>query len=392
MRVAFNARLLYSPSLRGWNRYTLNLLAELPALGVTPILYGNRPFHGPHLERLPEGSFEVKIAPPMRYLRWEQSWLPRRCALDRAEVLHSPMNFGLPWSSPCPRVLTLHDAIDQIYSAPKTSLRDRLRPTSIYMVLMMKAARSRAHRVITVSRHARGDLVNRLGLGADKVRVTYEAADPQFLAPVSDADRRRVREAHGLSRPYLFYVGGWEQRKNIPFLVRGFAAAELDRVDLVLAGGRDDQRAALTELARSLGVADRLKLLGWVEDADLPALYAEALAFAYPSEYEGFGLQLCEAMALGCPTLAARATSLPEILGDGGDTFGLDSTDELAALLQKVAGDPSYRADLVARARRRVADFSWRRTAEQTVDVYREAIAASGRPVRVGSDRLMADG
>lgn len=375
MRVAFNARLLHAPSLRGWNRYTLNLLRELPALGVTPILYLDRPIHGPHLARLPEGAFEIKVSPPMRYLRWEQSWLPRQCAIDRAEVLHSPQNFGLPWSSPCPRVLTLHDAIDQMYSTPKIAWRDRLRPMSVYMALVMKAARTRAHRVITVSHHARGDLVDRLGIPPEKVRVTYEAADPQFLVPVTIADRRRVRGSLGLSRPYVFYVGGWESRKNVPFLVRGFAAAGLDEVDLVLAGGRDDQRSELTELAESLGVGDRLKLLGWVEDHDLPALYGEALAFAYPSRYEGFGLQLCESMAVGCPTLAARATCLPEILGLGGETFGLDAPEELAGLLRTVARDPSYRADLVARASRRIADFSWRRTAEQTVEVYREAIA-----------------
>ena len=124
-------------------------------------------------------------------------------------------------------------------------------------------------------------------------------------------------------------------------------------------------------LAQALGLGERVRLLDWIDDEDLPALYAEALTFAYPSEYEGFGLQLCEAMAVGCPVLAARASCLPEILGDGGETFSLDGVAELAAQIRRLAEDPTYRASLSARAVARSLAFSWRRTAEQTVAVYR---------------------
>ncbi len=124
-----------------------------------------------------------------------------------------------------------------------------------------------------------------------------------------------------LPERYVFFVGGWERRKNVPFLMREFAAADLDGVNLVLGGGTDPQRAELTQLADELHIADRTTMLGWIDDEDLPAIYSGALCFAYPSEYEGFGLQLCEAMATGCPTFASRATCLPEILGDGGETF-----------------------------------------------------------------------
>jgi glycosyltransferase involved in cell wall biosynthesis len=374
MKVAINARLLHAHTLRGWNRYTINLLAELPALGIELFLYLDRPIHPDHLARLPQGSYTVRLAPPMRYALWEQRWLPRQCAADRAEILHTPFNFGLPWSSRCPRVLTLHDAIDQIYHAGQATWRQRWNSASLQTRLYHWIARTRAHRIIAVSEHAKGDLVEHLGIPAGKITVTYEAADPHFQEPVSEAAQRRVRQEHGLDRPYFFYVGGWEKRKNIPFLVRAFADAALDGVDLVLAGGKDDERSGLVRLAESLGVADRLRLLGWVDDADLPALYAAALAFVYPSQYEGFGLQLCEAMAIGCPTLAARATSLPEVLGSGGDTFSLESTGELSGLLQRLVQDASYQTALAHRAKARAADFSWRHTAEQTVAVYHQAL------------------
>ncbi|HWE37810.1 MAG TPA: glycosyltransferase family 1 protein [Isosphaeraceae bacterium] len=372
IRVGINARLLQSPSLRGWNRYTVNLLAELPGQGVEPVLYTDRPIHEGHLARLPAGSFAVRQAPPMRLLRWEHRWLPGACAEDGVALLHSPYNFGLPWSSPCPRVLTLHDAIGPLYHGRRRSWREHWGRAAARSRLAEWSSRVRAHKIITVSEHAKTDIVEHLGIPAAKVVVIAEAADPRFLAPVTAGDLARARGRHALAAPYVFYVGGWDERKRIPGLVRAFAAAGLAGVELVLAGGRDDERAALVELAEGLGVADRLHLLGWVEDEDLPALYAGALCFAYPSEYEGFGLQLCEAMAVGCPTLAARATSLPEVLGGGGETFELD---ELPALLRRVADDPSHRAELSRRARARASDFSWRRAAEQTAALYRDLVA-----------------
>ena len=113
MRVAFNARLLYDPTLRGWNRYTVNLIAELLSLGVEAFLYTDRPLHKDHLDRLSSGNPQVRVAPPMRYIRWEHRWLPHQCRIDNVELLHCPFNFGLPALSQCPRVLTLHDAIGQ---------------------------------------------------------------------------------------------------------------------------------------------------------------------------------------------------------------------------------------------------------------------------------------
>ena len=374
LRVGFNARLLFDPAIRGWNRYTINLLAELPALGVELILYSNQPIHNVYLDRLPAGSYTTRVQPGLRLPLWEHRWLPRQCKADGLDLFHSPFNYGLPWSTHCPRVLTLHDAIDFIYYRRRLGLRERFSRDNLRTALDHALARIRAHRIITVTEHARGDIVSYLKVPARKVSVTYEAADPHFHAAVSVEARSRARSRHSLPARYVFYVGGWEGRKNVPFLVRGLAAAGLEDVSLVLAGGRREQRSALMDLANELGLGDRLHLLDWVEEEDLPALYAEALAFTYPSEYEGFGLQLCESMAVGCPTLAARATCLPEVLGDGGATFSLEDTAELAALLRRVANDDAFRADLSARARARSTAFSWRRTAVGTVAVYRDLV------------------
>ncbi len=374
LRLGVNARLLSDGSLRGWNRYAVNLLAELPALGVELVLYSATPIATAHLDRLPAGSWRAEVAPAMPYWRWEQSWLPGRCRADRVDLLHSPFNFGLPWSTRCPRVLTLHDAIDWAYYRPRLPWRDRWTPRATLSRLIHWEARTRAHRVITVSHHAKSDLVRVFGLPADRVDVTYEAADPGFARPLPVEARAEVRRKLGLPPRYVFYIGGWEGRKNVGFLVDALAASGVPDLALVLAGGKEADRGRLIDRATALGVADRLKLLGYVDDDDLPALYAEALAFAYPSEYEGFGLQLVEAMAVGCPALAADATCLPEILGDGGATFPLGDPRPLASLLARLATDPAFRAGLSRRALARSALFTWRQTAEATLATYNRAL------------------
>lgn len=382
LRVGFNAYLLHAAGLRGWNRYAVNLLAALPAHDVRPVLYSTKPLHPEHLARLPEGTFEVRVAPPMRYVRWEQRWLPLQCRVDGVDLLHSPFNCGLPVCCPVPRVLTLHDAIDALHDVSRLSFARRWSPSNLRSRLDRRLARQVAAHVITVSEHAKRDLVDGLRLPAPKVTVVYEAADPTFEAPISEGSRTAVRARYDLRRPFVFYVGGLESRKNVPFLVRAFADAHLADVDLVLAGGTAAEGLDVTRLAAELGVGERVRTLGYVPDADLAVLYAEALGLAYPSAYEGFGLPLVEAMAVGCPVLAARATSLPEVLGAGGETFALGDPAELATWLRRLATEPALRADLVARARRRACDFSWRRAAAATVEVYRRVLAPRPAPVR----------
>ena len=374
MKVAVNARLLGAPTLRGWNRYTINLLAHLPEQGVRPLLYCDRPPHPDHLARLPAGSFDLRVAPSMRYLRWEQQWLSYQCAADRVDLLHCPMNFGLPWSCPCPRVLTLHDAIDAAYERPRMRWGQRIRPAHVIPGLYHRVARACAERVITVSNYSRNDLVRCLGVVPDRITVIAEAADSRF-SEVTAVRTERDRQKYGLVRPYVLYVGGWESRKNIGFLLKAFIEANVGGIDLFLAGGTPAQRQALLETKKAIAMGSTLHTAAWVDDQDLPALYAGALCFVYPSAYEGFGLQLCEAMAAGCPTLAARATSLPEVLGKGGETFALDHTAELSQLIGRTAADPEFRADLAQRARARSHAFSWSQTAARTVAVYREACA-----------------
>jgi glycosyltransferase involved in cell wall biosynthesis len=366
MKVGFNARLLADPNTRGWNRYTVNLLAELPNFGVRPILYTDRPIHPEHLARLPAETFEVRRWRMRPYLAWEQIWLARRCARDGVDLLHAPANFGLPRVCSCPCVLTLHDAIGA------RSLEPRAR-------LLHEIAQRAADAIITVSEHAKSEIVKAYRLKPAKLRVIPEAADPALVANGASCSLESLRQLQPFDEPYFLYVGGWEKRKNVRFLIDAFMNAQLTGVCLIVAGHCPDEVVFpfIKYVIKNGNIGQFRFFSDGVSEADLAALYSGALAFVYPSKHEGFGLQLCEAMALGCPVLAARASSLPEVLGAGGETFALNDTSELVALMKRVASDSSFRDDLVRRARLRSADFSWKTTAEKTVAVYREVLNSS---------------
>ncbi len=177
IKIAFNPRLLSSPTLRGWNRYTVNLLAELSSLGIELFLYYDSPLHESYLKKLLKDSYQVRISTPMRYILWEQYWLLKQSEKYQIDILHCPMNFALPWSSPCPRVLTLHDAIDQIYYSQNIPWYQQLNFAHIQNKLYHWIARHRADHIITVSQYSKQDITKYLHISEDKIKVIYEAAD-----------------------------------------------------------------------------------------------------------------------------------------------------------------------------------------------------------------------
>jgi glycosyltransferase involved in cell wall biosynthesis len=388
MKVGFNARHLSDCHVNGWNRYSVCLANALTAAGAQVILYGNKPFSTRHLKSLSEKCV-VRIAPLLPDFAYEQIWLALQCRKDHLDVFHSPYNSGLPRFAGCATVLTIHDAIEERFNdiaakRMRWSSMTSLRGARIYIVwrfdrarerIFQKLARTAASKIITASHHAKRDLVEIFKLSPEDIAVIYHAPELSFKHVQNADERSRIRAKFGLSQPYILYVGSFQERKNVSFLIRAFSLAKVTGVLLVL-GGQLSHHGINHRLIEELGLKDKVKYLGHIDDDDLPVLYAEAACFVYPSVYEGFGLQLCEAMASGCPTLAADATSLPEVLGDGGRTFPLNDPQILGHLIRSLVSNPSFANRLRASALKRSHDFSWQRSAEATVAVYNDAIVS----------------
>jgi glycosyltransferase involved in cell wall biosynthesis len=196
------------------------------------------------------------------------------------------------------------------------------------------------------------------------VDVTYEAADSPGVVEPDTA----VLARHRLDAPFFLYVGSAYPYKNLARLIEAFALVD-GRYRLVLAGDQEDFGAALKERA-----SERVVFTGPVSEPELAALYAGALAYAFVSLSEGFGLPGLEAMAAGVPVVAARAASLPEVYGDAALYCDPHDVGSIASALSEVAENEGLRAGLAALGRRKAAEFSWTRTAEQTLAVYCEAL------------------
>jgi glycosyltransferase involved in cell wall biosynthesis len=221
--------------------------------------------------------------------------------------------------------------------------------------------------VLAISELTRRDLVELYGIPEEKIVVTPLAADPAFTPDGPAAD----------GPPYALFVGGLQPRKEPTVAIEALSLLGDDELHLVLAGPDKGGRADTERVAAELGVADRVELRGHVPQDELAALYRGAKCLVFPSRYEGFGLPVLEAMAVGVPVITGLAPATTE-LGDGAvlTIDGADPVGSIAAALRRLRTEPELADELAARGRRRAAEFSWTRAAERYAALYREVAGA----------------
>ena len=305
----------------------------------------------------------------LRRTVWMQCLLPRLIRRSHPHLCHFP-NATAPLWPQAPFVITIHDASLFIYS----HCHPRTRLLSSRLALPLVARRAAA--VITVSQHARRDLIRILDLPPEKVCVVYEAA-PEHFRPVCDPrELERVRRKYRLPDHFLLYVGTLEPRKNLRRLVR--AARQVRRYGfphkLVLVGASGWQVDELHREVEACGMKDDVLFTGYVPDDDLPALFSLATLFVFPSLYEGFGLPPIEAMACGTPVLSSNRSALPEICGDAAHLIDPEDEEELVESLIALLSDGERRAEMTARGLRQAATFSWQRAAQETASIYQSVM------------------
>ncbi len=348
----------------GTESYSLNLIREMVAIGPDHVfrLYFNQ---APR-EGLIPGAAELRLIPfPRLWTHLRLSW---EMIMQPPDLLFVPAHV-LPLVRPERSVVTVHDLGFLHHPEAHTWFQN------VYLRWSTRHNARSATRILADSQATRQDLIRYYGIPKEKTVVVYPGLD-RDLGPVTDADLlAATRDHYGISERYLFYVGTLHPRKNLARLVRAFAgsvAVKYPELQLVLAGKKGWLSDGIVEEVRSAGLVDQIVLTGYVPDSDLPALMSGALAFVFPSLYEGFGMPVLEAMACGTPVVCSNVSSLPEVAGEAALLVDPLDTGALAQALIRIAEDADLRCELVLRGLERVRAFSWRRCAQETLQVLEE--------------------
>jgi glycosyltransferase involved in cell wall biosynthesis len=306
----------------------------------------------------------------------EQWSVGRQLARLRPDLFHSP-HYVLPLRTPPRVVVTIHDLIHLLFP--------EFLPNSLaraYARLLLRRAARRADRILTVSEASAADLVRHLGVERSHIEVTWNGIDESFRRQRDEAAIAHELATLGLAPGYFLFLGNPKPHKNLERTMRAFARLPADGRRLVIAGApaSGPERDGLDSWARELALGQRLVVLGRLAPESLPALLQGAVALLLPSLYEGFGLPLAEAMAVGTPVIASTTPALVEVAG--GAAILVDPFDEsaLAAAMERLAGDPELRRDRARAGLLRSDLFRWETTAARTLAVYRQVLGGVGSP------------
>jgi glycosyltransferase involved in cell wall biosynthesis len=354
MRIVIEASAACRPVRTGIARYTIRLVQGLQALAGED---GDELHMALRLSRWKQRG--LCFRPPGVPVRWylEPVWPP----WVRADVVHGTDARVPAWRGMA-RLATVHDAA--LFLFPQhASARFRAR-----MEREWRHTAAVADALIADSEATRQDFARLFGYPLERIHRVPLAIDAEFRAPPPE-ERAAVAARYGLDGPYLLYMGELARRKNVENQLRGYAACALrGELPLVLAGPDSRGSEALSGLIADLRLQDRVRRLGYVPDAELPALYAGAAAFLFVTDYEGFGMPVLEAMACGAPVVCANRGASPETAGGHAVLADPDDPASIAAGIERaVQLSPAQREA----ARAHAAGFTWRRTAEATRAVYR---------------------
>lgn len=358
MNIVFDARTI-TPHFPGIGRYVHNLARALPEFlnenEHMAILYDSS--HIPswlHKER-------EKIASRASPFSLAQQWqIPSILRQVRADAYHSPY-YLMPYYPGVPTILTVHDTT-AIHYPQTVSRRARL-----FFRLTSSLALRTANTIIAISKTTQMDFVKAFNVPQQRIHIVYEAAEAHFR-PQSTSEVTRVREKYSLPETFALYFGINKPHKNLPRLIQAWKGINPTGWSLVIAGAWDKRYPQAKEEAAG---TESIFFLGPIPEEDLPSLYTAASLFIFPSIYEGFGLPVLEAMSCGTPVICANTSSLPEVGGNAVLYFDPLSVETIGNALQEAIANSNLRQELSTRGLEQATHFSWQRTAQETLKLYR---------------------
>jgi glycosyltransferase involved in cell wall biosynthesis len=363
MRIGIDARKYHDLGIGTYLQNLADLFDRTPE--ITPTYFAS-PENASEIRRLHRGKVVENSS--RKYSLRELVSVSRQANRESLDLFHAP-HYTLPVSLNAKRIVTIHDII-HLRFPEYFSLLQRT-----YAYQMIRHACHAADAVIATSEYTRQDLVRLFPECEPKTRLVYQGVARSYTVNEDQTPVEEFLQRNGLTQGYILYTGSLKPHKNVPVLMKAFAAIrESTRMQLVLVGEEISGKPSLTALAGQLGIEGRLRSLGRIPDNELLMAYQGAQVVVLPSLYEGFGLTVLEAMACGIPVVASRAASIPEVVGDAGVLFDPFSVEELRAALERVLHNEDLRGTLRAKGLQNVERFSLQQWAENTLNVYRQIL------------------
>jgi glycosyltransferase involved in cell wall biosynthesis len=380
MHIAVNAHLL-SPEAgyrqAGISGYVEQLLRRMLSVndGTRWTVYAAPKVTADRVGAPPTVRWHEAVLPtstPHARIVWEQLAAPGLLAINAPDLIFCPLNI-VPLLAPCKTVVTVHDLAFLRFNVHRGAKRR-------YLSAMTRASVRRANHIITVSNFTRQEVIELLNVHPQHVTAIPNGRDER-MAPVDLGAAEAFRARKQLPSAFLLFVGTLEPRKNLSTLLRAYAAAK-DRLQmpLLIGGGKGWWYQETFDLVKTLGIADRVRFLGFVPADELPLYYATATALVYPSLYEGFGLPPLEALASGLPVVTSDAHAVREVVGDAAISVPAMDADALAHALIRITQDEPLRQELRRRGLARAENYSWERAAADTLTLLKRIIVGK-RPV-----------
>lgn len=366
MKIAIDARSITWYHGTGIGTYTENLLNQL--LNIDKKNPYTIYWSGENFDSYRKENSRVIMTSKKHQRFFQVNYFPNDLKKEKIDLYHVPQNgIGLCKDIPCKTLCTIHDLIP--YIMPETVGKG-------YLLKFLKEIPeiiSNSSGILTVSQYSKEDILRYFPIDPDKIFVTPLAANEIFMPLNKDLCKRFVLNKYNIKCPFILYVGGFSDRKNVDMLIKAFTKVYKDLNEnhkLIILGSYKDSSQKLVKLVENLGMSDNIIFVGFIPNEDLPIFYNACESFVYPSLYEGFGLPPLEAMSCKTPVISSNLTSIPEVVADCGLLIDPRKLDSLRDALGTLLNDNDLKETLSIKGYLHSKNYSWKNTAKKTLDAY----------------------
>lgn len=372
MKIAIDARGANWYSGTGIGTYTQNIIKYILKYDDLNEYYLY--WWGTNYRELYGKNVNICIASKRHRRFFEENYIPENIKNKGVDIYHVPQNgIGLPPIKNCVNITTIHDLIP--YVMPETVGKGYLKR----FIAQMPQIIQNSDMIITVSEFSKKDIIRIFDVEEDRIKVTPLAADSSFCPMDKDMAKEFIKENYGLEGDFILYLGGFSPRKNVKSILLAFSRLPsyiIEKYTVLILGPSKDEHSYLMKLSESLNISERVCFTGYVLNEHLPYFYNASSLFVYPSLYEGFGLPPLEAMSCKIPVITSNVSSIPEVVGDAAVLINPFDTEELKDAMERLLEDEKLQAEFSEKGYIRSKEFTWEKTAANTLNVYEEAYSS----------------